>query len=136
MARYDLDASIDYVLEQTGQASIFYVGHSQGTLTMFSKLSMDSAFGSKIRQFHALAPIATVRHIKGFIKVLSYLPLDLAFAMVGGGELLLNNDGIFAHLVKLPCTNVRLPLFCVNQPLLANNDRDLFEPPVFHNGIQ
>ena len=31
MAKYDLPASIDFIVKQTQQQQIFYVGHSQGT---------------------------------------------------------------------------------------------------------
>ena len=32
MAEYDIPAKIDYVLQQTGQSSLAYVGHSEGVV--------------------------------------------------------------------------------------------------------
>lgn len=32
MIKYDLPATINFILKKTGQKQIYYVGHSQGTL--------------------------------------------------------------------------------------------------------
>lgn len=31
MAKYDIPASVDFILKKTGQEQVFYIGHSQGT---------------------------------------------------------------------------------------------------------
>lgn len=33
MAKYDLPATINFIIEKTGQERLYYVGHSQGTTT-------------------------------------------------------------------------------------------------------
>ena len=48
MAQNDLEAMINLVLNMTGQDSLYYVGHSQGTLTMFTKLATDMNFHTKV----------------------------------------------------------------------------------------
>lgn len=55
---YDLPAMIDYVLAKTGQSSLNYVGHSQGTTSFFIMTSLRPEYNSKIRAMHALAPVA------------------------------------------------------------------------------
>ena len=54
MATYDIPAMVNYVLNQTSQPQLFYIGHSQGTMIPFAKLSTDPEFNSKIKLFLAL----------------------------------------------------------------------------------
>ncbi|GMT10472.1 hypothetical protein PFISCL1PPCAC_1769, partial [Pristionchus fissidentatus] len=108
MAQKDLPAMINKVLQVTGQKDVYYMGHSQGTLTMFSKLSMDQDFAQKIRKFFALAPVGTVKHIKGLLAVLAewFLPeFNLWIDVFGSGEFLPNSE-IMDLLAKWVCGNI------------------------------
>ncbi|EFP05846.1 hypothetical protein CRE_27286 [Caenorhabditis remanei] len=130
MARYDLPAMIDYVLKNTKQKNLYYVGHSQGALTMFAKMSEDPEMSQKVRKFFALAPVARMSHVKGLFKDLGeiyeqynvskllyklYLKVkfQLVYQVFGDGEFLTNN--IFTKLLT--------DIFCdqaVNNPLCEN----------------
>ena len=57
MGMYDLPATIDHIIAQTGQQKIYYVGHSQGTTSFFAMLSEKPEYNDKIIKFVALAPI-------------------------------------------------------------------------------
>ncbi|XP_075155839.1 lipase 3-like [Haematobia irritans] len=58
MADIDLPTFIDYILKQTGESRLHYVGHSQGTAIMFSLLSTRPEYNRKIKTTHMMAPIA------------------------------------------------------------------------------
>ncbi|GMS80018.1 hypothetical protein PENTCL1PPCAC_2193 [Pristionchus entomophagus] len=94
MEQYDLGTMIDYVLEKTGEKSLYYIGHSQGTLTMFSKLSLDPSFAPKIKKFFALAPVGSVAHIQGSLHELVDRfgdEAELYYELFGSGEFLPND---------------------------------------------
>lgn len=64
MGRYDLSASIDYVLEITGRRRMIFIGHSQGSTTGMALLSEFTQFNSKIALFIALAPLTFVSNTR------------------------------------------------------------------------
>jgi lysosomal acid lipase/cholesteryl ester hydrolase len=124
MMKYDLDAMINTVLNITGQPNLYYVGHSQGTLTMFSKLSTDQTFHTKIRKYFALAPVGTVKYIKGLLEYVAkflYPEFDIVFDILGPGEFLPNSwittliaDWVCGNMLGNPlCDNI---LFLIAGP--------------------
>ena len=67
---YDLPATIDYILAETGASQIYYVGHSQGTEIAFSGFGMDWNHADKVKMFFALAPVTYLGHMKSPVRVL------------------------------------------------------------------
>ncbi|XP_028585517.2 gastric triacylglycerol lipase-like isoform X1 [Podarcis muralis] len=88
MAKYDLPASIDYVLQKTGQKQLFYIGHSQGTTMAFIAFSTNPRLAAKIKLYIALAPVATVKYAKTPLAKLSLLHEVQIKAMFGMKEFL------------------------------------------------
>ncbi|CAD5223259.1 unnamed protein product [Bursaphelenchus okinawaensis] len=120
MVQYDLDAMINAVLKETNTESLYYVGHSQGTLTMFSKLSRDPDFHKKIKRFFALAPVGTVKHIGGLLHFLAKYFYDLVRVgspFLGNGEFLPNNF-LTRTLSKLVCGPKIGTILCDNMLFL------------------
>ncbi|XP_050514665.1 uncharacterized protein LOC114329267 isoform X1 [Diabrotica virgifera virgifera] len=60
---YDLPAKIDYIIKQTGQKKIFYIGHSQGTSQFFAMAALRPEYNEKIALMTALAPVAYMTHM-------------------------------------------------------------------------
>ncbi|XDB65102.1 hypothetical protein ABFV05_018718 [Capra hircus] len=74
MAEYDLPSTIDFILRRTGQEKLHYVGHSQGTTIGFVAFSTNPTLAEKIEVFHALAPVATVKHTQSLFNKLALIP--------------------------------------------------------------
>ena len=77
MARYDLPAMLKFVLSKTSQPSLFYVGHSQGTLIAFAEFSRNKELAKMVKKFFALGPVATVGHIESPIKYIAHFLPEL-----------------------------------------------------------
>ena len=77
MASHDLPAMLKFVATKTSQSSIYYVGHSQGTLIAFAEFSRNKELAKMVKKFFALGPVATVGHIKSPIKLLAYFSHEI-----------------------------------------------------------
>mmetsp|Transcript_18436 Transcript_18436/g.31534 ORF Transcript_18436/g.31534 Transcript_18436/m.31534 type:complete len:90 (-) Transcript_18436:599-868(-) len=71
MGAFDVPAQINYVLAQTGQKDLTYIGHSMGTTQFFYALSQnEDYYTDKVNGFVALSPVARLRNSKsGFFKL-------------------------------------------------------------------
>lgn len=58
MGYYDLPASIDYILNNTGYKKLTYIGHSMGTTMYFVLGSTRPEYMDKVMAMVALAPVA------------------------------------------------------------------------------
>ena len=82
-AQTDLPTMLDYVLKVTNQSDLFYVGHSQGTIMGFAGFTFNQSLASHIKAFFALAPVATVKNIKGAFRVIADHDKILGVSRVG-----------------------------------------------------
>lgn len=64
MGRFDLPATIDYILYLTKRSHLHYIGHSQGTLIFWIMCSERPRYSQKVLLMQALAPVAFVKHAK------------------------------------------------------------------------
>jgi lysosomal acid lipase/cholesteryl ester hydrolase len=92
------------------------MGHSQGTLIMFTKLASDPNFADRVNRFFALAPVANVKNIKGLLKYLAeyiYPYFPNIFDFFGDKEFLPNN-WIMKLISEFVCNNLIGELICDN----------------------
>ncbi|PZC76037.1 lipase 3 [Helicoverpa armigera] len=61
---FDLPAMIDYVLDETNETALTYIGHSQGTTSFFVMASEKPEYNNKIHLMIALAPVAFMSNVK------------------------------------------------------------------------
>lgn len=61
---YDIPEIIDYILKETGQKKLHYIGHSQGTTVFFVMCSEKPEYNKKIISMNALAPVTYSGHVR------------------------------------------------------------------------
>ncbi|CAB3373681.1 Hypothetical predicted protein [Cloeon dipterum] len=117
MGHFDITAEIDYVLEQTNNTELVYMGHSQGTTQFFVMLSEKPEYNAKIKQMHALAPVAFMSGVRSPLALIAPFvdQIEWIMSMFGVDEFLpssgfmefigqaLCNDGAWTQVI---CSNV------------------------------
>ncbi|XP_072827665.1 lipase member K isoform X3 [Vicugna pacos] len=83
MAKYDLPATINFIVEKTGQEQLYYVGHSQGTTIAFIAFSTNPELAKRIKIFFALAPVTTVKYTQSPMRKLSSLSRKVVKVLFG-----------------------------------------------------
>nr|XP_031317225.1 lysosomal acid lipase/cholesteryl ester hydrolase isoform X2 [Camelus dromedarius] len=113
MANYDLPASINFILNKTGQEQVYYVGHSQGTTIGFIAFSQIPKLARKIKMFFALAPVVSLEFSIGPLTKIGQIPDHLAKDLFGVKQFLPQSKflkWISTHV----CTHVILKELCGN----------------------
>jgi len=83
MAKYDIPSTVNYILQTTGQQTLSYVGHSQGTIQAFAAFDLYPSLTSQINLAVMLAPVAYVYHAGGLLTLIGDLELDVLFTFFG-----------------------------------------------------
>jgi len=115
MAKYDIPAQVNKVLELTGKEDLQYIGHSMGTTAFMAMHHYRPDVAAKIRLAHLLSPVAYVGHMESPIAWIAGLgPLvgDI-LSFLGIGEFLPSNllmdclASLFCHgLTEAICSNI------------------------------
>ncbi|CAI8032085.1 Lysosomal acid lipase/cholesteryl ester hydrolase [Geodia barretti] len=74
----DLPAMLTKTMEISTQNKLFYAGHSQGTIMGFAGFTANKTLADHITAFFALAPVTTVKDVKGLFAAVEYVykPLE------------------------------------------------------------
>lgn len=73
MGLFDLPATIDYILNQTGHPQLYFVGHSQGTTNLMVLLSEKPEYNKFIAAASLLAPVAYLSHSNYIFQTLAQI---------------------------------------------------------------
>jgi len=101
LGRYDLPASVDYILETTGQKKLSYVGYSLGCTLFFISAVENPDFNDKIEMMIGLGPTSRVTQMRNVFKFLA--PLDGALRLIVKWfniGLFLPTDGFSSRLLQ------------------------------------
>ncbi|NXG72334.1 LIPM Lipase, partial [Baryphthengus martii] len=101
MAKFDLPAAINFIVEKTGQEKLYYIGYSQGTTIAFIAFSTMPELAQKIKLYFALAPVTTIKYARSIARKLLYLPEKLLRGMLGKREFLPQSECLRRLLVPL-----------------------------------
>ncbi|XP_042718725.1 lipase member M-like [Lagopus leucura] len=111
MAMYDLPATINYILQKTGQEQLYYVAYSQGTTTGFIAFSSIPELDRKIKMFFALAPITTSSNMKSPLVRVFDLPEGL-IKLILGRTVVFDKDEILRQVTSRLCSYTFFKSFC------------------------
>lgn len=113
MAKYDLPASINFILSKTGQKQLFYVGHSQGTTIAFIAFSTLPQLAQKVKMFLGLAPVATIKFSSSPLVKLGLFP-ELLLKEVFGSKQFFPQNSITRWMATHLCDHFVLDDICGN----------------------
>ncbi|XP_060097259.1 putative lysosomal acid lipase/cholesteryl ester hydrolase isoform X3 [Heteronotia binoei] len=77
MAKYDLPAVLNFILQTTGQGQLYYIGYSQGAAIGFIAFSAMPELAQKVKMFLALAPVTRIKYARSPAIKLMSLPEKL-----------------------------------------------------------
>ncbi|XP_055681859.1 lipase 3-like [Lutzomyia longipalpis] len=119
---YDLPSTIDYILDVTGQSSLFYCGHSQGSTTFWVLLSERPEYNSKIIMMQSFAPVAFMANPRSPIvqAFAQNLPaVEMMFATFGIYEFMPSSDWLRTSTQLLCSETSPVAYICKNSLFLV-----------------
>ncbi|XP_023948442.1 lipase 1-like [Bicyclus anynana] len=112
---YDLPATIDFILDQTGAAALSAVGHSQGNTIFLVLGATKPEYNEKIKVIIALSPICFLNNLKNApsLIVSSMSFVDQIFKITGQEEFL-GDDTLAGRLFRAVCGCKKSYGFCAH----------------------
>ncbi|XP_021482249.1 tear acid lipase-like protein [Meriones unguiculatus] len=108
--KYNIPATIDFIINKTAQKHIYYVGYSEGTLLAFGAFATNPQLAQKIKINFALGPAATVKHMSGLLRLIGYVKKTLSKILFGEKDIFSNSD--VKYFVQFLCQREIIGTLC------------------------
>lgn len=115
IALHDYPATIDYVRAKTQSQQVYFVGHSQGTTSLFVLLSERPEYNQKIVAASLLAPVAYLGHSGPMLKFLGRVSPLLTVIKgfeYGGRSAVSDLSGAYCSMDVAGVCNMLVDLMC------------------------
>ncbi|NXJ79158.1 LIPM Lipase, partial [Trogon melanurus] len=113
IAKFDLPAAINFIVETTGQEKLYYIGYSQGTTAAFIAFSTMPELAQKVKLYFALAPVTAIKYARSPATKLLYLPEKLLRGLLGKREFLPQIECLKRLIVPV-CSHGAFARLCKN----------------------
>nr|UZS00785.1 gastric triacylglycerol lipase [Neocaridina denticulata sinensis] len=108
MGYYDLPAAIDYILAETGEKDVYYIGFSMGSSVFWVLMSERPEYASKIRFMVGIGPVAYVKNTEGPLRYVSWFSDGFMSALdLLGRHEVLNFGPVLDYIVSFFCDEER-----------------------------
>lgn len=115
MAKLDVPATLDYILNNTGLSSLAYIGHSQGTTIAFAEFSRNQTWASKVNIFIAMAPVTYSGNMISPLRYIAHFTgeIEFLFKILGVRDFNLPPK-IQEWLAEIACDKMLTEEICAN----------------------
>ncbi|OXB74199.1 UNVERIFIED_CONTAM: hypothetical protein H355_014582 [Colinus virginianus] len=105
IGKYDLPAELYFIMNKTGQKSVYYVGHSEGSTAGFVAFSTYPELAQRVKMLFALGPVLTITHATSSFATFARLPQSVIKLVLGHKGALQQNELMRRLAIQL-CTRL------------------------------
>ncbi|XP_007179223.1 lipase member N [Balaenoptera acutorostrata] len=112
MAKYDLPGIIDFIVNETGQEKLYFIGHSLGTTIGFAAFATMPELAQRIKMNFALSPVISLKYPTGIFTSFFLLSSSSVKRIFGTKGFFLEDKIRKSPSTKI-CNNIILRVICI-----------------------
>ncbi|XP_056648724.1 lipase 3-like [Diorhabda sublineata] len=114
MGIYDTPTTIDFILEKTGNKTLYHIAHSEGSTAFYVMASLKPEYNHKIKHHISLGPIAFMEHLHSpIIKLLSSTIVRAGMKQLDKYEFG-HSEGLISDIISVMCSESIGTVLCKN----------------------